>query len=520
MSNKIKQVILIILDGWGYAPSWGGNAISQAMTPNINKLWRENSHGIINASGKWVGLPGHERGNSEVGHLNIGAGKVIYQDISFINNELETKDLSQNDTIQKLIKHVIKNNSSINLMGLVSNGGVHSHSDHLCKLINYFSGFPELKNKIFTHVFTDGRDSPPQEAIKIISKMHEKIETNNCCRIATVCGRYFAMDRDNHWDRTQMAYDMMVKGIGKTAKNPLSAISQAYSLGETDEFISPTVICDENDQPIHTISKDDGLLFFNFRSDRARQLSLAFTSQEFDKFPRKIIPNLFFVNMIPYGIEKEYDTSHIYSLFRPQLNKTCLAKIISDKHLSQLHIAETEKYAHVTYFFNGGIETPFLYEDRVLINSPRVSTYDKEPVMSAEKITEELIKKLDTKKYAFVVVNYANADMVGHTGNYQATIKACEFVDQQIGKLLNSIDRDETAIIITADHGNAEEVSNPRTGEIETEHTSNLVPCIIIVPKGINISNIKPNMRLANIAPTILYLLGIDKPQYMDEKLF
>lgn len=521
MNQEIERVILMILDGWGYAPSWGGNAISAAYTPNFDRLWREYPHSLVHASGAWVGLSGNERGNSEVGHLNLGAGRIVFQDKSYIDNELSIDKLSHNQTMAQILEYAQKNNSNIHLAGLVSYGGIHSHINHLTILLEYFSKFSHLKDKVYIHAFTDGRDSPTHEALATFSHLLEKINQFGCGKIATVGGRYYAMDRDNHWDRTQEAYDAIVSGIGEKEKNPLAAISSAYNHNESDEFITPTVITDDKGLPVTELRDNDIFIYFNFRSDRARQLTLALTKKDFNKFHRKKIVNkLFFVTMVPYGIEKDFDTSNIYSLFKQKEDNKCLSGIISENNLKQLHIAETEKYAHVTYFFNGGQEKPFLGEDRILVNSPRVSTYDHKPQMSAQEIAKKLIAANKSEHYAFSVVNFANADMVGHTGNYQATTLACETVDQEIGIIVKELLDDKTVIIITADHGNAEQMTNPQTGKADTEHTNNLVPLIIVKPKDYEIGQIKNDIKLANIAPSVLKILGIQKSKNMDEALF
>lgn len=521
VNQSIKCVILIILDGWGYAPSWGGNAISEARTPNFDKLWRDYPHTTLHASGKWVGLSGNERGNSEVGHLNLGAGKIVLQDRSYINEQLTLEKLKKNKILNNLLAHVKKNNSSIHLMGLTSYGGIHSHIDHLVILLKYFSQFSEIKDRVFIHAFTDGRDSPTNEAISIFSKLKGIMKDLECGKIITVSGRYYAMDRDNHWERTEKVYDAITGGIGEVANSELSAISKAYTRGESDEFIKPTVIVNKDNQPLKTISSDDALIYFNFRSDRARQLSLAFAKKNFNKFRRKkIVTDLFFVNLVPYGIESDFETSGIYSFFKPEEDINSIAKIISENNLSQLHIAETEKYAHITYFFNGGIEKPYRGEDRILVSSPQVPTYDQRPEMSAPEVTKKLISACQKNNYDFVILNFANPDMVGHTGNYQATISACEIVDEEIGIIIKKLLDNETAIIITADHGNAEQMTNPRSGKADTEHTNNLVPLVIIKPKWYNIPYLKQDMKLANVAPTILKLLGIKIVEGMEEAVF
>lgn len=521
MENIVKQVVLIILDGWGYASSWGGNAIFEANTPVFDRLWREYPHTLLHASGEWVGLSGDERGNSEVGHMNLGAGKIVLQDSSFINKQLTTESLTQNKTLEKLITHVKNNNSNIHLVGLVSDGGIHSHINHLFLLLEYFSKYPELRNRIFVQGFTDGRDTPTRYALQLYSQLEEKMTQLQIGKIASICGRYYAMDRDNHWDRIQMCYDAMTSGVGRKTNNALSAISLAYTNGETDEFISPTIVVDDKQQPIAPINDNDAVIYFNFRSDRARELTLAIAANPFNKFRRKkICKNLFFSNLVPYGIEDKNELSNINTLFHPPVVKGSLAEILSSHNKNQLHIAETEKYAHVTYFFNGGVERPYFGEDRILVESPKVATYDMKPEMSANNITDNFIKQINKKEYDFVVVNFANTDMVGHTGNYRATLTACETVDKQLGKILEKIDLLVTTVIVTADHGNAEQMLNPRTGEMDTEHTNNMVPCIIISNEKISINQLNKNMKLANVAPTVLKVLNIAASSSMEEALF
>ncbi len=521
MDKSITRAIVVVMDGWGHAPSWGGNAVSEANTPNFDKFWRYFPRTTLHASGKWVGLSGDERGNSEVGHLNLGAGRIVMQDRSYLDTQLSLEKLKDNTIMNNLLSYIRKNNSDIHLMGLMSYGGIHSHVDHILTLLEFFSQFPDVKNKVYIHAFTDGRDSPTNDAISIFNTVENKIKELGCGKIVTISGRYYAMDRDNHWERTNMVYDAITQGIGNTATSSLSGISDAYKRGETDEFIMPTVVVDGDGNPIKTISDNDALIFFNFRSDRARQLTLAFTKKNFRDFRRKkIISNLYFVSMVPYGVEKDLGVMGIYSLFRPEEDKTSVAEVFAKNNLKQLHIAETEKYAHVTYFFNGGIEKPYIGEDRILVNSPSVSTYDKKPEMSASEITKKLIHSLDQNDYSFVILNYANADMVGHTGDYRAAIEACETVDRQIGIIFKEIMNDETVIILTADHGNAEQMTNPRTGKPDTEHTNNPVPCIILKPDWFQISTLKDDSKLANVVPTVLKMMSINKPENMEEPLF
>lgn len=518
--NKTMPVALIILDGWGYAPSWGGNAIAEASTPNFDRLWREYPHTTLHASGEWVGLTGHERGNSEVGHLNLGTGKVMMQDMTRINQNINNHKLDTNEVLIKLLNHVKKYNSNIHLMGLVSDGAIHSHIDHLFALLDYFAKHQDLAKRIFIHVFTDGRDSAPQDALTFISQLIEKSKQTGVGQIATISGRYYAMDRDNHWERIAPVYKIITEIHPSSTESALSAIGQAYNKGQTDEFITPIAIHNGEKTNI-TANDNDAFLFFNFRADRAREITRAFTQINLTEFKReKILKNIFFCTMVPFGVEEEFITCPIYALFKPADIQSCLAEILAKNNKTQLHIAETEKYAHVTYFFNGGQEKPFSGEDRILIPSPRIASYDMLPEMSASQIAKKTLDGISRKKYDFMVVNFANPDMVGHTGNYKAAIRACEAVDNEFNKIIEAIQKQNGVCIVTADHGNAEQMANPKTGEPDTEHTTNSVPCIIVHPKKNELGQLKNNMKLANVASTILDFMKIQKPDTMDEKLF
>lgn len=509
----METVILLILDGWGIAPAWGGNAISQARTPNFDQLWRQCPHAELKASGNEVGLPGHEAGNSEVGHLNIGAGRIVYQDISRISQSIKDGSFYNNPVILQAMDQVKKNQSSLHLVGLVSDGGVHSHTSHLFALLDFAK--KESIKKVYIHVITDGRDSDPQSALIYVSRLNEEIAKVGLGEIATVCGRFYAMDRDHHWERTQLAYQAMAEGKGLPAESALSAISSSYTNGVTDEFIKPAVIT-KNNQIIAKISDNDSVIFFNFRADRTRQLAKAFTDSDFKYFPRKKILNLYFVGFIPYEAEED---GKVKSAFNEQDIKNTLAEVINNQNLAQFHIAETEKYAHVTYFFNGGREQQFSKEDRMLIPSPRIATYDKAPAMSAPTITQKLIEKINSDKYTFVVANFANADMVGHSGDFKATVTACEIVDQCIGKIVEVVKKTNKILIVTADHGNADEILNAKTGQINTEHSKNDVPFILFDQSSDNHQyKIRSQGKLADIAPTILQILNISKPAEMTGK--
>ncbi|MCL5794867.1 MAG: 2,3-bisphosphoglycerate-independent phosphoglycerate mutase [Patescibacteria group bacterium] len=509
-----KKVVLLILDGWGYAPPWGGNAISIAKTPNFDHLWRYYPHTIIGASGVSVGLPGHERGNSEVGHLNLGAGLIPLQDSNRINESINDGSIFNNHVILETINYAKHKNSNLHIMGLVSNGNIHSHINHLFALLDICKK-QDFKN-VYIHGFSDGRDSNPMAAQTFFAQLENKLKEIGFGKIATISGRYYAMDRDNHWERTELAYNAMVQGRGNFAPSVLKAIASSYQAGINDEYIKPTVILDDSNKPISTIKDNDSMIFFNFRADRARQIAMAFMSENMPYFHRQKINNLFFVGMIPYGYEEELKLN-LLSAFKTEKINNPIARVLSENNLKQLHIAETEKYAHVTYFFNGGEEKPFLDEDRVLIASPRISSYALKPEMSVYSITEQVLIKL--RNYNFIVINFANGDMVGHTGDFGATVKACEVVDVCLGKVFNEVLNLNGTLIVTADHGNCEEMINIKTGEPHTEHTNNPVPFLIIGQQFKNITNIgqylRPNGILADVSPVLIFIMGLSKPMDM-----
>lgn len=504
----MRTAVLIILDGWGYAPDWGGNAITEARTPNFDQLWKNFPHTTIQASGKYVGLPGHEMGNSEVGHLNLGAGRVVRQDIKRINSAIRDGLFFRNKVLLRAMREARDKGKKLHLLGLLSDGGVHSHISHLFSLLDLCK--QEKVKDVYIHVFSDGRDSDPMTAINFMSHLVDKIKATGCGKIATVLGRYFAMDRDSKFDRTNKAYEAMVEAKGEKVDNPLHAISESYKKGVTDEFVEP-VVCDAGG----IIEDGDSIISFNFRADRMRQLTTFLLDKDFHGYRRKkILKNLFYVSLVPYY---EYDLGlPFHTAFAPKLVKNPLAEVISEKNLAQFRIAESEKYAHVTYFFNGAREKPFEGEDRILVPSPKVKTYDLKPEMSSEEVTKRLIKAIRAKKYTFILVNYANPDMVGHTGNFEAVVKAVEKVDEHLGKVTKEIKRIEAEAIITADHGNAETMINIQTGEPHTEHTNNPVP-LILFDKGRKTKGIE-GAALSNVAPTILEILGVEKPKVMDKE--
>ena len=516
-NNKIpKPIVLLILDGWGSAPAWGGNAISVAGTPIFDNLWRNYPHTTLCASGECVGLPGHERGNSEVGHLNLGCGRAIKQDSSRITDSIKDGTFFQNQTLINAIEHAKKNNSNLHLMGLVSDGGIHSLTSHLYALIELCRRLNFDHNHVFIHAFTDGRDSEPMSALSTISHVQEKCKSLGVGKFATVSGRYFAMDRDDHWERTASVYYAMTQGAGIQNPSVLAAISMSYNQGITDEYIKATVIT-ENNKPVATVKDNDSIIFFNFRSDRARQIAQAFMSEDMRKFNRgPKIKNLYFVSMIPYGFESELKLD-IKPAFTQEQIINPLASVLSGSDLRQYHSAETEKYAHVTYFFNGGVEKPYRGEDRLLIPSPRVPTYDLKPEMSIKEVNRNAIANIKSKKYDFILINFANADMVGHTGNFKAALTACRVVDEELGKIVDTVLKSSGIILVTADHGNIEQMVNPVTGEPDTEHTRNPVPLILVGDKNLYINNIRlrDGGILADIAPTILEFLNMKKPEGM-----
>ncbi len=507
-----KTTVLVVLDGWGVNPSIEGNAIAAAETPNIDKLNQYYPQSLLQASGISVGLPWGETGNSEVGHLTMGAGRINYQNFPRITIAIEEGTFFKNKQFLAAFKFVNKNKGKLHLMGLLSDGGVHSSLDHLWALMEMAS-----KNSIedvCLHLFTDGRDSPPTHAKDLIVQVGEKIKQFKCGRITTICGRYWAMDRNENWDRTQKAYELLFLANGKKAKSADQALSESYKKGVTDEFIEPTIIGEGC-----SVSDGDALIFFNFREDRVRQLTKAIISPKFESFERKkFLSNIFFVPMV------EYDkTFNVEPAFPPVSIVNSLGEIISQRKLRQLRVAETEKYAHVTYFFNCGKEKPFSGEERILVPSKSVPTYDLAPEMSAGEITEKVVEAVRSHKYDFILVNYANADMVGHTGNFSAAVKAISFLDKCIGKLVSVVVENGGNLVITSDHGNAEEMINKKTGGKDTEHSNFPVPVWIVTPTNHRLKSEEEMIlaqqiirgTLCDIAPTICDLMDIPAAKEM-----
>ncbi len=506
MTQAKRPIMLIINDGWGYRESKEGNAVLAARTPNLDRLEKEYPWCLLEASGEAVGLLKGMMGNSEVGHLTIGAGRIVCQDFTRINISIKNGDFFKNPIFLNAVSNVKTNNSSLHLMGLVSYGGIHSCMTHLYALIK-LAQEQRLKN-VYIHAFLDGRDEPPKSALEDIKKLDAFCKERGNPKIATVAGRYYAMDRDKRWNRTKLAYDTLTRGFASyTAPNAETAVSEAYSRGETDEFVKPTIITDLKGKPVATVQNNDSIIFFNFRADRARQITWAFVKDDFNGFVREKRPKVYFVCMTQYD-----ETLDVLVALPPVKLENVLGEVLSKHGLLQLRIAETEKYAHVTYFLNGGEEKRYEGEDRCLIPSPKVATYDLKPEMSAYEITDEVLKRIQSGKYDVIVQNFANMDMVGHTGIFEAAVKAVEAVDKCVGRIIETLKEKGGVALITADHGNAEEMIDLKTGEPHTAHTSYPVKCIYFGNDGIKALR---NGKLCDVAPTLLELLGIPKPQEM-----
>ncbi|WP_094227512.1 2,3-bisphosphoglycerate-independent phosphoglycerate mutase [Methanolobus psychrotolerans] len=508
MSYEKGPLLLMILDGWGYTPEEQGNAIMASRTPVLDSLLEKYPSCLLVVSGEGVGLPEGQMGNSEVGHLNIGAGRIVYQDLTRINRDIKDGSFFKNQVLLEAMDHVTRNDSSLHLMGLFSYGGVHSHMDHMRALVEMAKS--KGVGKVYIHAFLDGRDVPPQAALEDMKKHEEFCRSTAIAKTATVCGRYYAMDRDKRWERTELAYNALTNGEGIFAKDAVSAVTQAYERGDNDEFIKPTVIVGKDGKPVATIKDRDTVIFFNFRPDRARQMTYAFVDRDFDAFERKVRPEVHYVCMAEY--DKKLD---VPIAFPPESFENTLGEVLSRHNKKQLRIAETEKYAHVTFFFNGGVEEKNEGEDRCLIPSPNVATYDLKPEMSAYEVTDELVKRIVSGNYDVIILNFANMDMIGHTGIIKAAIKAIETVDECVGKIVTVILEKCGNAIITADHGNAEKMIDYNTGKPHTAHTSNPVRCILV--SGENGLELRDG-KLSDIAPTMLDILGIEKPEQMTGK--
>lgn len=493
----MKPLILCILDGVGINKEEYGNAVKQANMPNFNYMLNNYSHSLLEASGELVGLPKGQMGNSEVGHTNIGAGRIVYQPLQLINEKIKDGTFYHNENILEVLNHVKQNNSTLHLLGLLSDGGIHSHINHLLALID-MAKLEGIK-QIYIHCFLDGRDTLPRVALKYLDILNQKLQTEQLGKIATISGRYYAMDRDNRWDRVFKAYDAIVNGNGETYDNYQEAIASNYSRNIDDEFVVPCVINKDG-----MIKDNDGLICFNFRPDRLRELFGVLTNKNVNPFEHKTLENLKLATMFP--VSDEVDCTHAFEI--EKLNNT-LGEYIANCNLKQLRIAETEKYAHVTYFFDGGIEKQLNGCTRILIPSPKVATYDMKPEMSAYEVTDKLLEELQKDTYDFIVLNFANGDMVGHTGDFNATVKALETVDICLGKILKVINDKKGTMIVTADHGNSDVMLDEK-GQIITSHSINKVPFII----NSNSSHLKEG-KLADIAPTILKLMDLPIPKEM-----
>jgi 2,3-bisphosphoglycerate-independent phosphoglycerate mutase len=498
-----KKVILIIMDGWGIATNTKVSAVDAANTPFVDSLYTKYPHSKLEASGLAVGLPAGQMGNSEVGHMNIGAGRIVYQDLVKINLAVEQKTLNDEPTLVEAFEYAKKNNKKVHFIGLVSDGGVHSHIDHLKGLCHAASDFG--LDKVFVHAFTDGRDTDPKGGIGYIKELEASIATTTA-KIASVVGRYYAMDRDNRWERVKLAYDVMVKGVGTHVTDVEKAILESYNDGITDEFIKPAVVVDANDKPIAVIEEGDVVLCCNFRTDRGREITVALTQQDFHEQDMHKL-DLHYVTMTNYD-DSFVSVKVIFD--KDNLNKT-LGEVLADAGKKQIRIAETEKYPHVTFFFSGGREKVFEGETRLMCASPKVATYDLQPEMSAYGLRDTIIPELKKKEVDFVCLNFANPDMVGHTGVFSAAVKACEVVDQCVNDVVTTALANGYTSIIIADHGNADFMVN-EDGTPNTAHTTNLVPCILV---DNNYQKPIKDGKLGDLAPTILELIGVKQPAEM-----
>ena len=498
-----KLIMLMILDGFGINENEGANAVKLANTPNIDKLMKTCPTTKIYTSGLKVGLPEGQMGNSEVGHTNIGAGRIVYQELTRITKKIEDGDFFSNPELVEAIENCKKNNTKLHVLGLLSDGGVHSHIRHLFAIL-------ELAKRrdfedVYVHCFMDGRDTPPTSGESYIMKLEEKMKEKGIGKIASISGRFYGMDRDKRWNRVQKAYDAIVNGEGIKSTSAISAIEGSYQKEVFDEFVEPTVIC-QNNEPIAKIEENDSVIFFNFRPDRAREITRAIVDKDFNEFETKKMD-------LDYVCFTQYDETipNVKIAFKPEALKNTFGEYISNKGLTQLRIAETEKYAHVTFFFNGGEEKQYPGEDRILVPSPKVETYDLKPEMSAYEVTEKVVEAIKSRKYDCIILNYANPDMVGHTGNLEAAIKAIETIDECVEKVVEAVKETDGVMLITADHGNAEQMLDYKTGEPHTAHTTNPVPLILV---GKEDAKLKEG-KLADLAPTMLQLMNLPKPEEM-----
>lgn len=500
----MNRVLLCIMDGWGIskgAEKYDATKLSHPV--NVPKLIKEETSTVIHADGEFVGLPAGQMGNSEVGHLNLGAGRIVYQDLSKINNAIKDGSFFENEKFLEAIEHAKKNNSALHIYGLVSTGGVHSSLDHLLALIQLAA--KQGLTKVYVHAFLDGRDTPPSSACEYLQVVEDELKKCNLPPVATIIGRYYIMDRDNRWDRVEKGYNALLLGEGEKAASAIEGVKKSYEKGETDEFVLPTVIGGEESR----IHDNDAVIFFNYRPDRAREITKAINFADFDGFERKkVLKNIYYCTMT------SYEATFTFPVAFPKTKLTnILGDVLEANGVNQFRTAETEKYAHVTFFFNGGIDEPQPHEIRKLVASPKVATYDLQPEMSAPEVCENVLEAIENKDYGFILVNFANPDMVGHTGVIEAATKACKVVDECVGKIADKCKEYGVTMLLTADHGNAETMVDESTGKPQTAHTTNEVPFVVInPPKAIEL---KEDGALCNVAPTVLEIMGIQIPEEM-----
>jgi len=509
-SSKKKTALLLILDGWGHREETSSNAIQSANSPTWDALWGRKPHTLIDTSGKSVGLPAGQMGNSEVGHMNLGAGRVVYQSLTRIDKDIEEGTFFSNPVLTSAVQKSIDADSALHIFGLMSGGGIHSHEDQIIAMIELAirNGAP----KIYLHAFLDGRDTPPRSALPSLIRAEKTLLGSSKGRVASICGRFYAMDRDNRWDRVQSAYDMLTQARAEFRYDDVSAaLEAAYQRDEGDEFVQASLVGSEADAPA-TVADGDVVVFMNFRADRAREITRAFVDDDFDGFQRSVNPKLSeFVMLTEYAADIPANCA-----YPPEKLDNVLGQYLADQNKTQLRIAETEKYAHVTFFFNGGREEPFDFEDRILIPSPDVKTYDLKPEMSAFELTDELVAAIRSQQYDAIICNYANADMVGHTGDFDAAVKAVEAVDKCLEQIVAAVEESGAELLITADHGNVEQMLDPKTNQPLTSHTSGPVPLVYVGNSGRQFISAG---SLADIAPTLLSLLDMPVPDEMTGRI-
>ncbi|MCP5019301.1 MAG: 2,3-bisphosphoglycerate-independent phosphoglycerate mutase [Ketobacter sp.] len=510
MSQSRKPHVLIILDGFGHRTETEFNAIAHARKPTWDKLWSERPHTLISGSGMDVGLPNGQMGNSEVGHMNLGAGRIVYQDFTRITKDIEDGGFFDNPALVTAVEHSVANNSAVHLMGLLSPGGVHSHEDHFLAMIELAA--QKGAKQVYVHAFLDGRDMPPKSARASLEKVQAKLDATGVGRIASLIGRYYAMDRDNRWDRVEAAYNLLTLGECEfTSANPVDGLLAAYERDETDEFVKPTVIAAAG-QTAATLNDGDSVIFMNFRADRAREITRAIIQPGFSDFERRKVPALAdYVMLTQYAGDIKASCA-----YPPTDLVNVLGDYLAQNNKTQLRIAETEKYAHVTFFFSGGREEPFPGEERILIKSPNVATYDLQPEMSAPEVTDKLVEAITSGKFDVLICNYANGDMVGHTGKFDAAVKAVEALDSCLNRLVEAIEQTGGDMLITADHGNCEQMEDPNSGQPHTAHTTELVPLVYVGARDVSLQ--AAGGKLSDIAPTLLKLMDLPQPAEMSGK--